>query len=215
MRGVGWPAEATPAMQEPHHRAPHTGAAERPRTGPFRVQAHGQEPRGEMKAHVTHTGPHITNFPAWLRTVITLRQVHCQAEHCLIQQHPLLPVPLWVWSSWDGRKHLSSFPGLSGSFSFFDLAVQSQGWLFATPWTVAYQASLSMGFSRQQYRSGLPFPSPGDLPDSGIKPMSLALAGDPSGFFATCTTWVVSFQNKNKFLRFPSSWRVVVLPLKG
>ena len=40
--------------------------------------------------------------------------------------------------------------------------------LFATPWTVAYQAPLSMGFSRQEYWSGLPFPSPGDLPDPGI-----------------------------------------------
>ena len=39
--------------------------------------------------------------------------------------------------------------------------------LFATPWTVAYQAPLSMGFSRQGYWSGLPFPSPGDLPDPG------------------------------------------------
>ena len=40
--------------------------------------------------------------------------------------------------------------------------------LFATPWTVAYQASPSMGFSRQEYWSGLPFPSPGDLPDPGM-----------------------------------------------
>ena len=47
--------------------------------------------------------------------------------------------------------------------------------LFATPWTVAYQAFLSMGFSRQEYQSGLPFPSPGDLPDPGIKPRSPAL----------------------------------------
>ena len=45
-------------------------------------------------------------------------------------------------------------------------------WLFATPWTVAYQAPLSMGFSRQEYWSGLPFPSPGDLPDPGIEPRS-------------------------------------------
>ena len=44
-----------------------------------------------------------------------------------------------------------------------------------TSWTVACQASLSMGFSRQEYRSGLPFPSPGDLPDPGIKPGSPAL----------------------------------------
>ena len=42
--------------------------------------------------------------------------------------------------------------------------------LFATPWTVAYQAPLSIGFSRQQYWSGLPFPSPADLPNPGIKP---------------------------------------------
>ena len=47
--------------------------------------------------------------------------------------------------------------------------------LFATPWTAASQAPLSMGFSRQQYWSGLPFPSPGDLPDSGIEPRSPAL----------------------------------------
>ena len=47
--------------------------------------------------------------------------------------------------------------------------------LFAIPWTVAYQAPLSMGFSRQEYWSGLPFPSPGDLPDPGIEPWSPAL----------------------------------------
>ena len=52
--------------------------------------------------------------------------------------------------------------------------------LFATPWTVARQAPLSVGFSRQEYWSGFPFPSPGDLPDPGIKPtspVSPALAG--------------------------------------
>ena len=50
--------------------------------------------------------------------------------------------------------------------------------LFATPWTVACQAPLSMGFSRQEYWSGLPFPSPGDLPDLGIEPGSPALEAD-------------------------------------
>ena len=50
--------------------------------------------------------------------------------------------------------------------------------LFATPWTVAYQAPPSMGFSRQECWSGLPFPSPGDLPDPGIKPGSPALQAD-------------------------------------
>ena len=43
------------------------------------------------------------------------------------------------------------------------------------PWTIAYQAPLSMEFSRQKYWSGLPFPSLGDLPDSGIEPVSLVL----------------------------------------
>ena len=50
--------------------------------------------------------------------------------------------------------------------------------LFATPWTVAHQAPLSMGFSKQEYWSGLPFPSPGDLPNPGIKPGSPALQAD-------------------------------------
>ena len=50
--------------------------------------------------------------------------------------------------------------------------------LFETPWTIAYQAPLSMGFSRQGYWSGLPFPSPGDLPNPGIEPGSLALQTD-------------------------------------
>ena len=54
--------------------------------------------------------------------------------------------------------------------------------------TVAHQAPLSMGFSRQEYWSGLPFPSPGDLPNPGIKPTSPALQGVSciaGGFFAT------------------------------
>ena len=50
--------------------------------------------------------------------------------------------------------------------------------LFAIPWTVAYQAPPSMEFSRQEYWSGLLFPSPGDLPNLGIKPTSPALHAD-------------------------------------
>ena len=49
---------------------------------------------------------------------------------------------------------------------------------FATPWTVAHQAPLSMGFSRQEYWSGLPFPSPGNLPNPGTEPRSPALQAD-------------------------------------
>ena len=50
--------------------------------------------------------------------------------------------------------------------------------LFATPWTVACRAPLSMGFSRQEYFSGLPFPSLGDLPNPGMEPASAALQAD-------------------------------------
>ena len=52
------------------------------------------------------------------------------------------------------------------------------GRLFATPWAVAYQSPTSIGFSRQEYWSGLPFPSPGDLPDPGIEPRSPALQAE-------------------------------------
>ena len=58
--------------------------------------------------------------------------------------------------------------------------------ILATLCTVAHQAPLSMGFSRQEYWSGLPCPPPGDLPNPGIEFGSLALAG---GFFTTSATW--------------------------
>ena len=61
----------------------------------------------------------------------------------------------------------------------------AQSRLFVTPWTVALQAPLSMGFSRQEYWSGFPFPPLGDLPDPGIEPDSPALA---AGFFTTSAT---------------------------
>ena len=54
----------------------------------------------------------------------------------------------------------------------------SRVWLFATLWTVAHQAPLSMGFSRQEYWSGLPLPSPGDLPNPGIESRSPTLKAD-------------------------------------
>ena len=73
--------------------------------------------------------------------------------------------------------------------------------LFATPWTVAYQASLSMGFSRQEYWHGLPFTSPGYLPHPGIKPRSPSLQADnlpsepPGNTISWCRkiTWTLAF----------------------
>ena len=49
---------------------------------------------------------------------------------------------------------------------------------FAIPWTIAHKDPMSMGFSKQEYWSGLPFPSPGDLPDPGIEPRSPTLQAD-------------------------------------
>ena len=60
---------------------------------------------------------------------------------------------------------------------------------FATPWTVASQALLSMGFSRKEYWSGLPYPIPGDLPNAGIKPASLMSPALAGRFCISSATW--------------------------
>ena len=61
----------------------------------------------------------------------------------------------------------------------------SQVQLFETPWTIAHQAPLSLEFSRQGYWSWLPFPTPGDLPDPGIEPMSFVSPALAGRFFTT------------------------------
>ena len=87
---------------------------------------------------------------------------------------------------WGFRTHLIVLFKYFGNNShllllLFSCQVMSNS--FATPWTAGcHQAPLSMGFSKQEYWSGWLFPSPGDLPNSGIKPMCPALA---SGFFTT------------------------------
>ena len=68
--------------------------------------------------------------------------------------------------------------GKEACFCHKKVKLLSRVQLFGTPWTVPYQAPLSMEFSRQEYWSGLPFPSPGDLPNPGIKPGSSALQAD-------------------------------------
>ena len=94
----------------------------------------------------------------------------------------------WQDFAWYGIlpiHHFSSLPPFLPSFSLgalpsYYVVVElslSSVWLFVTPPTVACQTPLSMIFSRQEYWSGLPFPSPGDLPDAGIEPTSSALAG--------------------------------------
>ena len=71
--------------------------------------------------------------------------------------------------------------------------------LFATLLTVACQASLSMGFSRQEYWSGLPCPSPRDLPNPGIELTSLTSSALAGRFFSTSATWKAHFTNDNVY----------------
>ena len=61
--------------------------------------------------------------------------------------------------------------------------------LFVTPWTIARQVLLSIGFPRQEYCSGLPFPPLGDLPNPGIKPTSFMSPASVGRFFTTGTVW--------------------------
>ena len=69
----------------------------------------------------------------------------------------------------------------------FEFSLFSRVQLLGSPWTVARQAPLSMGFSRQEYWSGLPFPE--DLPDPRIQPTSLTSPTLAGGFFTTSATW--------------------------
>ena len=77
--------------------------------------------------------------------------------------------------------------------------------LFVTLWTVACQAPLSVGFSRQEYRNGLPFPLPGELPNSGIEPVSLMSPALAGRFFTTSESWGVPRIWANKMQILPAA----------
>ena len=86
---------------------------------------------------------------------------------------------------------------------WFVVQLLSPIWLFSTPKAVTCQAPLSMGFPRQEYWSGLPFPPPGDLPNPGIEPTSLTSPAMIGRFITTSTTqeaspWLVEKILKNK-----------------
>ena len=76
-----------------------------------------------------------------------------------------------------------------GSLCAYVLSHFSHFWLFEILWTVAHQTSLSIGFSRQEYLSGLPWPYPGDLCYPGMELRSLVSPALVGGFFTTSTTW--------------------------
>ena len=93
------------------------------------------------------------------------------------------------WLDTDGRAWLSELLAQEVQAEACHACVLSRVPLFVNLWTVALQAPLSTEFSRQEYRSGLPCPSPGDLPDPGIKPASLMSPALAGGVFTTSTTW--------------------------
>ena len=82
---------------------------------------------------------------------------------------------------WGTLRRLKSYARVCGE--------SLQSCLFVTLWTVACQAPLSMGFSRQEYWSGLPLPPPRDYPDPGIEPVSLMSPALAGRFFTTSDTW--------------------------
>ena len=109
---------------------------------------------------------------------------------CLLQHHSLKALILWLSAFFmvqlscpyltTGKIIALTIQTFVGKISYdvyiyIIVKLLSHGRLFATPWTVAYKASPSMGFFRQEYWNGLPFSSPGDLPDPGIEPRSPAL----------------------------------------
>ena len=91
------------------------------------------------------------------------------------------------WLMWSLGEWLTSH----GCMQACMLSCFSHIWLFVTPWTIAHQAPLFMGFSRQEYWSGLPCPPSEDLPDPGIKPVPLTSPARTDRFLTTSTTTIL------------------------
>jgi len=118
--------------------------------------------------------------------------------------NPRLDVKFQNRESWtdcldSGRVALVALLLKKNYFYQFESDSGSHSCLTMTPWMEAHQAPLSMEFSRQEYWSGLPFPSPGDLPDPGIKPGSPALQVDSYYFLAAPSgMWDLSFPTRDR-----------------
>ena len=101
--------------------------------------------------------------------------VPCLSPISMVAGNPGTPLICWL---------------ISSASAFIDWCdALSHVWLFATAWTVAHLAPLSMGFSRQESWSVLPFPTPGDLPNPGIETESLSSPVLAGGFFTTSISW--------------------------
>ena len=131
--------------------------------------------------HVTKLGFWVSWIPPWegwrAWTNLGLFEVRWTVQHFLAERPEVITLS---WRKCDNPSSLES--GVKGQMILFEDFVVvlwlSHVQLFATPWTVACQAPLYMGFSRQEYWSKLPFPSPGDHPNRGSEPRSPTLQAD-------------------------------------
>ena len=129
--------------------------------------------------------PFQQRCPSWAHPPVDLTQPNLCATSCPLwtdaaRSNLRKQMPKWTL----GLDHQPADRQWEPNYYVAVIVLQSPScvWLFVTPWTVAHQAPLSMRFSRQEYWSGLPFSSPGDLSDQGIEPVPPALVGR---FFTT------------------------------
>ena len=133
--------------------------------------ASGKEPTCQCRRHKRWGfNPWVRKIP-WRRSVATHSTILGWRTH---EQRSLAGYSPWGCQGLDTAELLS-----------MKVKVISHVWLFVTPWTVAHQVPPSVGFSTQENWSGLPFPSPGDLSDPGIKPRSPAWQEEPFTLWAT------------------------------
>ena len=148
--------------------------------------------RGQMPVLKCQNGHGYSNGQLSL-TVIIIRPCHMACRN-LFPWPGIEPVPsameAWSLNHWTaGELPWVVIKIASSVFMCVCVCMLSHVWLFMTPWTVAHQTPLSMEFSRQECWSTLPFLPPGDLPDSGIEPSSLAYPALAGVFFTNCATW--------------------------
>ena len=121
-------------------------------------------------------------YSTWPSTDISVHFFQCYSQYTwlnfLLKLIFFLVAQSWILAWQMPKKHMISLKGIFHVIIFKaggDGLVSKSCLTLVTPWTIPFQFPLSMGFSRQEYWSGLPFPSPGDLPNPGIKPGSHAL----------------------------------------
>ena len=127
-----------------------------------------------LKYIFSPNAPNSVTIQSYAHTIVIRICKVFQTHHNLMTRSMLLS----ILSSGNALPAISTSWTLIHPSSEVKVKSLSRVCLFATPWTVAHQAPLSIGFSRQENWSGLPFPSPGDLPDPGLEPGSPTLQAD-------------------------------------